>query len=145
LPHFGFEIVSAAAEHPSIAREWRRQRFILAKMIIDNLGHVEKQARFKGYAPVFIELAENIYIEQLAHQQQIGFAAFFLQAWGALKRPDNKAETRRIVWVRMLSRCVDRVLVKSGDLEGADIELSRSRPSDKDREQKTDPVHQDLA
>src|SRR5689334_15770750 len=99
-------------------------------MIIRDFGHVKEQARFKCDAPVFSELSKYIYIEQLAHQQQIRFATLLLQTWGTLKRAHYKAKTREIIWVSMFRRCVDVELVKSGNLKGAHFVLSRGRPSD---------------
>src|SRR5438105_15936024 len=68
LPHFRLEIVSAAAKHPAATGKRRRQRFILPKVIIGDLSHIEEQARLEGSAPVLVEFPEDIDIEQLTHE-----------------------------------------------------------------------------
>ena len=141
LPHFRLEIVSAAAKHPAATGKRRRQRFILPKVIIGDLGHIEEQARLEGNAPVLVEFPEDIDIEQLTHEEEIGFSAPLLQSRRTFKRTHNETKTSKVIGVCVFRRGVDRILIEPSDLERSNIELTPGRRSDchrkKDQQHRT--------
>ncbi len=124
MPHLGFEIIAAAAKHPTVAGKPGRQGFVLPEVAVGNFRHIEEQAGLQSHAPVLIELAEDVYIQDLAHQEKIRFAASFLQSRRA--KADQPGNAGEVVGVGVLGGSGNRVLIKAGDLKITDPVLTPS-------------------